>query len=213
MYIPVWFREEDPRILHELMRLYSFATLITTPEGLPFASHLPFLLDTERGPSGTLRAHMAKANPQWQHFAGCEEALVIFQGPHAYISPSWYADQLSVPTWNYVVVHAYGAPHLLEETTTRALLQDLVETFEAPLEPSWRMDSLPEDYIAKMLRGLVGFEIEITRLEGKLKLSQNRPAADHEQVIEVLQKSGDPDASGVADWMKSREEGTGKREE
>jgi len=202
MYIPAWFREEDTSVLHDLMRQHSFATLITTPEGRPFASHLPFLLDAERGPYGTLCAHMARANAQWRHFEDGQESLVIFQGPHTYISPSWYADHLSVPTWNYAVVHAYGKPRLLGEAETRALLASLVETFEAPLEPPWRMDSLPEETIAKMLRGLVGFEIEIARLEGKLKLSQNRSEADQEHVVEVLQASGDPNDAGVAAWMR-----------
>lgn len=202
MYIPAWFREEDTNILYDLIRQYSFATLITTPEGRPFVSHLPFLLDAERGPQGTLRGHIARANPQWQHFADGQESLVIFQGPHAYISPSWYADRSSVPTWDYAVVHAYGAPRLLDEAETRALLHSLVKTFEAPMDPPWRIDSLPEESIHKMLRGLVGFEIEIARLEGKLKLSQNRPETDQKHVVEVLEASGDPNDANVAAWMR-----------
>jgi transcriptional regulator len=156
---------------------------------------------------------MARANPQWRHFADGQEALVIFQGPHAYISPSWYTDHQSVPTWNYAVVHAYGMPRLLEDVETRALLQSLVETFEAPLEPPWRLDSLPEENITRMLRGIVGFEIEIARLEGKLKLNQNRPEVDQERVVEVLEASGDPNDAGVAAWMlKYGEKMEGKRE-
>src|SRR5260370_40830619 len=115
MYIPKAFREDDIKTLHTFMREYSFATLVTQQEGMPFASHLPFLLDREQGPYGTLLAHMARANPQWRDFDGTQEALVIFQGPHAYISPSWYQASLSVPTWNYAVAHAYGQPRIIED--------------------------------------------------------------------------------------------------
>jgi transcriptional regulator len=104
MYIPRAFREDDSSKLHTFMREYNFATFITLHDGVPFATHLPFLLDAERGPNGTLLAHMARANPQWQVFKSSQEVLVIFQGPHAYISPSWYEVELSVPTWNYAVV-------------------------------------------------------------------------------------------------------------
>src|SRR5437868_7041638 len=106
MYIPAHFREDDPERLHSLIQEYSFGMLVTCEVGRPFASHLPFLLDTGRGPQGTLRAHLARANPQWQSFASGQEALVIFQGPHAYLSPSWYETHPSVPTWNYAAVHA-----------------------------------------------------------------------------------------------------------
>src|SRR5215467_5979107 len=117
MYIPKHFREDDLNTLHSLMRTYSFATLITQHEGIPFASHLPFILDTERGPYGTLLAHMARPNPQWHDLTGEQEVLVIFQGPHAYISPSWYDVELSVPTWNYATVHAYGHPRIIDDQT------------------------------------------------------------------------------------------------
>jgi len=199
MYIPKAFREDHINTLHKLMREYSFATLITQHEGVPFATHLPFMLDAQRGPNGTLLAHMARANPQWHDFASGQEELVIFQGPHAYISPSWYEVELSVPTWNYAVVHAYGIPRLIEDgEELYQLLKTLIETHEAQFEKPWPFQ-LPDDYLQKMMRGIVGFEIEITRLEGKFKLSQNRTEAEREKVIAALQKS--TDTLAVAELM------------
>ncbi len=202
MYIPAWHREENPAVLHDLMRRFSFATLVTNDGGAPFASHLPFLIDAEHGAHGTLRAHLARANPQWHHFQEGVEALVIFQGPHAYISPSLYENQASVPTWNYAVVHAYGVPRLLDDTAFRAMLEELVQTYESGRAQPWIMD-LPEESIQKMMRGIVGFEIEITRLEGKLKFSQNRSETDQERVIAALLQSPAPLDNELAAWMQA----------
>ena len=201
MYIPAWFREENILKLHDFIRQFSFAALVTQREGSPFATHLPFLLDRERGERGTLQAHMARANPQWQEFEAGQEALIIFQGPHAYISPAWYKTQPSVPTWNYAVVHAYGIPRIVDELTLRAIVEATVQTFESEREQPWNMD-LPEEYLQKMLRGIVGFEIEITRLEGKFKMSQNRSEADRKQVIEALLASDHAGDRDTAHWMK-----------
>src|SRR6266851_4882644 len=189
MYIPKAFREDDISRLHTFMEAYSFATLVTQHESIPFATHLPFLLDPERGPNGILLAHMARANPQWHDFASAQEVLVIFQGPHTYISPSWYEVELSVPTWNYAVVHAYGLPYLIEDgEELYKLLKTLIQTHEAHFEKPWPFQ-LPDDYLQKMMRGIVGFEIEITRFEGKFKLSQNRTETERENVIAALQES------------------------
>jgi transcriptional regulator len=199
MYIPKAFREDDLNILHKLMREYSFATLITLHEGVPFATHLPFILDAKRGPNGTLLAHMARANPQWRDFKSEQEVLVIFQGPHAYVSPSWYEVELSVPTWNYAVVHVYGIPRLLEDSEELyKLLKILIQTHEAQFENAWPFQ-LSNDYLQKMMRGIVGFEIEITRLEGKFKMSQNRTESERENVIAALQESSD--TQSVAELM------------
>lgn len=202
MYIPSSFRVDDPAPLHELMRQYSFAILVTQHEGAPFATHLPFLLDAGRGPHGTLLAHMARANPQWRGFAGGQPALVIFQGPHSYISPSWYEPIApSVPTWNYATVHAYGVPKVVEERDAlQAMLGRLVDTHEATFERPWRME-LPDDYLDKMTRAIVGFEIEITRLEGKFKLSQNRSENDQRRVAAELAQSEHALDMGVAELM------------
>ena len=199
MYIPKHFREDDLKTLHELMRAYSFATLITHHEGVPYATHLPFILDTQRGQYGTLLAHMARANPQWHDFNSEQEVLVTFQGPHAYISPSWYEVELSVPTWNYAAIHAYGIPNIIEDgEELYRLLKVLIETHESQFENPWPF-RLPDDYLQKMMRGIVAFEIEITRLEGKFKMSQNRTESERENVVTALQVS--PDTMAVAELM------------
>jgi len=204
MYIPKAFREDDMSTLHTFIEVNSFATLVTQHEGLPFATHLPFLLDSERGSNGTLLAHMARANPQWHDLASAQEVLVIFQGPHAYISPSWYEIELSVPTWNYAVVHAYGLPRLIEDQEELYnLLKILIQTHEAQFENPWPFQ-LSDDYLQKMMRGIVGFEIEITRLEGKFKLSQNRTETERKNVIAALQES--TDTLAVAELMRSMDE-------
>jgi transcriptional regulator len=203
VYIPAHFLEDDTSLLQGVIREYSFATLVTCQGPHPFASHLPFLLDADRGDYGTLRAHMARANPQWQDFENEQEALAMFQGPHAYISPSWYEAALSVPTWNYVAVHAYGVPRLVDETCLHTMLQDMVATYEAGFATPWKFD-LPDDYVDKMLKAVVGFEIEITRLEGKFKLSQNRPESDCDNVREKLRQTGEPLGIETAAWMERR---------
>ncbi len=149
MYIPKAFREDDIKTIHTFIREYSFATLITQHEGVPFANHLPFILDAERGSNGALLAHMARANSQWHDFSSVQEVLVIFQGPHAYISPSWYEVELSVPTWNYAVVHAYGLPRLIEDQEELYnLLKILIQTHEAQFETPWPFQ-LSDDYLQK----------------------------------------------------------------
>ncbi len=204
MYMPKAFREEDRAALHALIRDYSFATLITQHDGAPFASHLPMVLHSDTGPHGTLVGHMARANPQWRDFDATQDILVIFQGPHAYISPSWYTDHPSVPTWNYAVVHAYGKPRVIDEhAELYDTLRTLVHTYEAPSPQPWTLD-LPETYLHKMMRGIVGFAIEITRLEGKYKLSQNRPPEDQQRVMVALQTQGDALSAGVAALMHPR---------
>ncbi len=206
MYIPKDFAETDGARLAALIEGHGFALLVTSgPDGLPVASHLAFLYDRDRGENGTLLGHMARANPQWKRFRDDAEALVIFWGPHAYVSPSWYEAQPSVPTWNYATVHAYGRPRLVEGgEALRALLARLVEENEAGFESPWRMD-LPKAYEDRMIQGIVGFEIEIGRLEGKFKLSQNRDATDRASVARQLRAGGDDDAAGIARLMDEQE--------
>lgn len=204
MYIPKDFREEDVAALHPLMQTYSFATLVTQHDGAPFASHLPLILRPEEGPNGTLIGHMAGANRQWRDFDGEQEVLAIFQGPHAYVSPSWYTVHPSVPTWNYAAVHAYGVPRLMEDKTELyEALQTLVQTYEGSQTEPWSLGE-PDDYLHKMMRAIVGFSIPITRLEGKYKLSQNRPPIDREQVVQQLAAQGDPLAADVSTLMQER---------
>ena len=205
MYIPKHFQEDDISKLHELIQQASFGAMVTLKDGVPLANHFPFILDPQRGPYGTLIGHMARANEQWRTFESVPEALVIFQGPHTYITPSWYDAKLSVPTWNFAAVHAYGKPRIIaDEQEMYQLLAKQVQTYESGFEHPWQFDLLPDDYVYKMIRGTVGFEIEITRLEGKYKLSQNRPMNDRIHVAAMLKESQDPQNIEVADLMEER---------
>ncbi len=204
MYIPPAFREDDLATLHALMRDYSFAVVVTQQGGVPVATHLPLLLDARRGPYGTLLGHMSRANAQWTSFHSEQEALVIFQGPHAYITPSWYEPGLNVPTWNYAVVHAYGRPRVIEDQGALIRLLDAsIQTYESGFERPWTLDMPDEAFLGK-LNGIVGFEMEITRLEGKFKLSQNRSESDQARVACELRKSQDSVSAGMGELMSRR---------
>ncbi|MGH6954150.1 MAG: FMN-binding negative transcriptional regulator [Alphaproteobacteria bacterium] len=207
MYVPRHFAESERRVLHALMRRHDFATLVAVTECGIEAAHLPFLFDEGRGSEGTLLAHVARANPLWRAFDGRSEALVVFQGPHAYISPSWYTAPANVPTWNYVAVHAYGRPRVIPEgKETRAVLERLVETHESGFERPWRMADAPEGFIDSMVPGIVAFEIPIARLEGKWKLGQNKSAADRLGAAAALRRLGEPLGLEVAAMMEAVDE-------
>jgi len=203
VYVPKHFEVTDTAWCHALMRAQSFALMITADDtGAPFATHLPILVDERRGPLGTLRGHVARANPHWRYLAAGRPTLVVFSGAHAYVSPSWYATHPAVPTWNYVAVHASGTGALVEDAEqVRALLADLVHVYESPGPEAWSFEALPADYVAGMQRGIVAFEIPIARLEGKAKLSQNRDAVDRGRTREALAASDDPVARAVAALM------------
>jgi transcriptional regulator len=203
VYVPKHFDASDVAWCHAHIRREPFALLVGVDQaGAPFATHLPILLDEAPSPLGTLLGHVARPNPQWQLFAPVRPALVVFPGAHAYVSPSLYAQHPAVPTWNYVAVHAYGVPRVIEDPArVRALLDRLVRTFEDGRPAPWRMDSLPDSYLAGMIRGIVAFEIPIDRLEGKAKLSQNRPAGDQARVRAALAAEDDPLARAVAALM------------
>ncbi|GAC1567242.1 MAG: FMN-binding negative transcriptional regulator [Ktedonobacteraceae bacterium] len=204
MYVPEHFREDDKAVLQAFIRDHSFGILVTQGEDAPFATHLPFLFDADASPYGTLQAHMARANPQWHSFSNKQEALVIFQGPHAYVSPSWYDVVWSVPTWNYATVHAYGVPRLIEDNAVLyAQLKTLIEIHEAQFEQPWGFQ-LPEEYIQKMMRSIVGFTLEITRLEGKFKMSQNRTPNEQEKVIAALQDNSADVAQIMTDLKRTK---------
>jgi len=210
MYVPPLFAEAGPETLAGLMRRHAFALLTTVDaDGAPFVSHLPLLYDAEGGPHGTLTGHMAKANPQWQHFAEGRPVLAVFRGPHAYVSPSWYGQQPSVPTWNYAAVHAYGRPVLVEDAEAKAaLLRRMVDTYEAGFETPWRMD-LPAEYQAGMLKGIVAFRMPVDRLLGKLKLSQNRQPDDRARVEAALAAQGGEPAEVAAEMRALAARGAG----
>jgi transcriptional regulator len=210
MYNSALFREERLPVLHELVRQQPFATLVTLgPDGL-VADHLPMLLDAGAGPLGTLRGHVARANPVWRVHAPAVEALAIFQGAAGYITPAWYGTKREtgkvVPTWNYVVVHAHGPLRIIEDTAwLRGLVERLTERFEAERQHPWKVSDAPEDYVETMLRAIVGVEIPIARLEGKWKVSQNRPAQDRAGVVAGLRAAGDPASRAMADLVAETE--------
>ena len=204
MYCPKSFRVSDPAVLFEFMEHYSFATLVSTIENTPFASHLPLITDRDNAPQGALLGHMARANPHWQTFDGSQEVLAIFHGPHAYISPTWYVSTPAVPTWNYAAIHVYGIPRVVED---HAWLSSLVDKLSAIYEsgrPQPWTGEVPADFKAKLLRAIVGFEITITRVEGKFKFGQNRPYGDQLQVVQQLEQSADPVARSLGDMTQQQ---------
>ena len=205
VYLPPAFTEARPAVLIAHIEEHNFGLLISHgTEGL-VASHIPFLVERD-GERLRLLGHLARQNPQVEDLRRGGEVLTIFSGPHAYISPRWYEDGPAVPTWNYVDVHAYGPVRLVEDGDwLRRLLRRLSDQHEAGSPAPWRMQDLPETYLAGMLKGIIGLEIAVTRLEGKYKLSQNRPAVDRPRVIAALERRGDGDALAVARLMRDRE--------
>jgi transcriptional regulator len=200
VYVPAAFAETDTARLHEFMRRYSFAALTSHGQGGLVASHLPLLLDADAGPHGHLLGHMARANPQWRDVRG--EVMVVFSGPHAYVSPSWYEEEGTVPTWNYVAVHAYGTFHIVEgRDGLLDIIRRLVWTYESPRPEPWPFDkSAP--HVGTMLKAIVGFRVEITRLEGKWKLNQNHSEGRRRRVVQALEARPDEDARAIASLMK-----------
>jgi transcriptional regulator len=195
MYRPSYFREDRLDILCGLIRAHPLAQLVTVGgQGLQ-ANPLPMLIDAEASPNGTLRGHLARGNDQVAELRAGGEALVIFQGPQAYISPSWYLSKAEdgkvVPTWNYVAVHAWGRPRVIDDPAwLRRLVGDLTEAQERSRPSPWSVSDAPEGFIAAQLKAIVGIEIPIERIEGKWKVSQNRPEADRQGVAEGLRSEG-----------------------
>jgi len=207
VYLPSVFHEARPDVLIAHIERHDFGMLISHGESGIETSRVPFLVEGGTGGAALiLKGHLARANPQVAHLATGGEVLAVFAGPHAYVSPRWYCAGPSVPTWNYADVYAYGTPRLIaEEAALRRLLQRLSERHERGNPAPWRMEDQPADYLATMLTGIVGFEIAVTRLEGKFKLSQNRPAADRPRIIAALEERGDAEARAVARLMRERE--------
>lgn len=195
MYLPPHFSEPRLEELHRILREHPLGMLVTHgPAGLD-ANHIPFELDPERGPHGTLLAHVARANPLCTEFAGGADVMVVFRGVQGYISPNWYPSKhethRQVPTWNYEVVHAHGRLRLVDdEKFVRGIVARLTRRHEATEPKPWRMGEAPADYLDQMLRAIVGVEIEVVRLEGKRKLSQNREARDVDGAVRALQERG-----------------------
>jgi len=202
MYTPKFNRIDDRALLLEAMRAYSFAILFGPgPTTSPVATHLPLVLHDE-GPHGVIEGHFARANPHWRSLAG-QETLAVFSGPHSYVSPTLYVDPQSVPTWNYIAIHAYGTMELIEgEAEKDALLKNLIALHEPAFADRWR--EMPERYRLGMLQGIVGFRIPIARIEGKFKISQNRAPQDRINV-HAAHAAGSPDQQALAAWMKRLE--------
>lgn len=199
IYTPEQFNISDRKLLFRVMRQYSFATLIAGSDDDPMVTHVPVSVDET---NNLLHAHVARANPIWQQFSPARKLLFIFHGPHHYISPNWYTAHPSVPTWNYAVVHVSGAPTIIEDRATiEKMLGRLVEEHESDSETPWKMD-LPVEYMQKMIGGIVAFEVQINRIQGKFKLSQNRPRVDRSNVIAALEQTGEDGAARLAALMQ-----------
>ena len=204
MYTPKHFEENDPQILENLMSGFSFALLVTAQNGTPLGTHLPLLYEAT-GANGILVGHLARANNHWRQFDGGTEAMAVFQGPHSYISPNWYANDGLVPTWNYATIHAFGRPQAIEDPIeTKDILARLVKANETDTTGNWSMGRLSSDEIKKQLKGIVAFRMPIDRLEGKFKMGQNRAPEDVLAAVKGLRAAGNTDAEMVAAEMEAR---------
>jgi transcriptional regulator len=202
MYLPPQFKEEDVPTLHAAIREARVASFVTLGASGIVASHIPMMVDPTPGPYGTLRGHIARANPQWRDVVAGSEALAIFLGPNAYVTPSYYATKREtgkvVPTWNYVAIHAYGTAEFIDDPEwLRALVTELTRTHEAGRAAPWAVSDAPPDFVAGMLRSIVGIKLPIARLEGKWKMSQNRPAVDHPGIVAGLAEDGEAAVSEI----------------
>jgi transcriptional regulator len=198
MYTPKHFQLSDEQEAISFMQRYSFATIVTATDNVPFATHIPFLV-SKRDDKIVLSSHFARANPQAAEIIG-KEILVIFTEPHAYISPKHYEKETNVPTWNYIAVHAYGKATILSEgEQTANLLAQMISNYEADYLTQW--NNLPDEYKQRMMKGIVAFEIVVDDLQGKQKLSQNRTEIERENIIEALGKSGDTVEAEIGKYM------------
>ena len=203
MYVPSHFEETRAEVLHALIHACPLATVVTLSADGINANHIPLHLSANDGRLGTLRGHVARANPMWSDRVERVEALAIFQGPHAYVSPSWYPAKREhgkvVPTWNYVVVHARGPLRVIDDPAwLRGQLEALVSRHEAASADPWSIADAPPDYVERMIGSIVGLEIAVSRLTGKWKVSQNQPVQNRAGVVQALQQLGDADALEMA---------------
>ena len=204
-----YFQFQAQGKLHDFIEAHAFGLLVSTHDGEPFATHLPFLLERDAGQHGTLVGHIARANPHWHDLEG-QRVLAVFSGPHTYVSPTWYQAEHVVPTWNYVAVHAYGTVRLVDDIDVLTdILSAFVSTFERGMPKPWPLDT-GTDYFQKVVRGIVGFRIEVSRLEGKWKLNQNQPPERRKKVVQALARSDDQDARDIARLMDRIPEGEGR---
>lgn len=201
MYVPPAFAITDEAEISAVIAANSFATVVSCGKQGLMATHVPVLLDPTRGRHGTLMLHMARANTHWQDLQE-SEAMVVFQGPHAYVSPRWYASDAAVPTWNYVAVHAYGRTRLIfDRGELRNLVGRLSAHYEAGAAVPWTLERVPETQLNGLLKAIVGMEIAIERVDAKAKLSQNRKAEDRDGVVRALAASDEAGDRALADAM------------
>lgn len=201
MYIPSYFEMKDRQEMNEVMAAYGFATVTSVHQGSLVATHLPLLLSEDHT---ELIGHFAKGNSQWRDIEG-QDVLVVFQGPHSYISPSWYETQETVPTWNYVTVHVTGKVQLMDENDSRLWqsMVDMTEKYEDP-HSTFSLHHVNKDYIASLSKGVIGFTISIDKIEGKAKLSQNHSLERVERVIDALMKQEGSDEKAIGKWMEKK---------
>ncbi len=210
MYLPKHFEETGIDALHQLVREHPLGTLVTFADNRLEANHIPFLLQPDPRPHGTLHGHIARANPLWRQLAPEARALVIFQGPQIFISPSWYSSKSEtgkvVPTWNYAVVHAHGQIRVMDDPGwVRAHVEELTNRHESGRPAPWKVTDAPADFIQTMVRAVVGIEIAIEQLQGKWKVSQNRSAKDRAGVVVGLKQEGSDAASAMASLIERSE--------
>jgi len=208
MYLPPHFQEDRIEVQHQLIREHPLGLLISAGPGGLIANPVPFLIVPEASERGTLRCHISRANGQWRELMAVEECLVVFQGPQAYITPSWYQTKQDtgkvVPTWNYATVHAWGRPRVIEdEAWLRQQIGALTQSREATRAEPWHVEDAPAAYVSAQIKGIIGIEIPISRLEGKWKVSQNRPEADRRGVADGLREQG-PAGTAMADLVDER---------
>lgn len=203
MYTPPAYSEQDTATLHAFMRAHSFASLVTWSGTQVNVTHLPFLLDVNADGEAVLHTHLARANPQLHDLRSGADVLVLFEGPHAFISPSWYRNQVTFPTWNYTAVHARGAPWLIESPEeVHALLARTVALYDTPLGGAWTFPGVPEALTVSRRSAIVGVEIPVASLVGKMKLNQDKTVEDRKGVIAALEAIGDPNGIAVARMMR-----------
>ncbi len=203
MYVPHYNLEKDWKEISKVIRENSFGVLITTKDGSPLATHIPIELDKNEAGENVLRGHVAKANPQWKTFDSNEEALAIFMAPHHYISSSWY-NEMSVPTWNYIAIHVYGKLKIANAGDLKNSLRKLMDTYEVISEKPQKLDALPADYVDGLMKGVVGFEMTMDRVEARFKLSQNKSSRDYQNVMRELNALDDYNAKWIAGEMERR---------
>jgi transcriptional regulator len=201
MYIPEYFKNENIDSVREFINENGFAILVSQVAGKPWATHIPLILNKDGNDKDILTGHISRANVQWKDFGKNEEVLTIFSGPHTYISPSWYNHE-NVPTWNYLAVHVYGKIHIIEGEHLKKQLSKLVDKYESKMSHPVSVDKMSKDLVETQMRGIVGFEIEITNIQAAMKLSQNRDAENYQRVINELERRKDINASDIARIMR-----------